>query len=114
MDEKAKVNEYLSWYQGSFRPSVIKKLRFLLRSGFTKTPVKGSDLNEAEKGMCQTFDFLDKHLEKHRYVSGKNLTIADILIFHEATNVEMYKLDLSPWKNVKAWYDRVLENKIIN
>ena len=25
----------------------------------------------------------------------------------------MYKLDLAPWKNFKAWYDRVLENKVI-
>ena len=114
LDEKAKVNEYLSWYQGTFRPSVLKKLRLLLTSAFSKTPVKGSDINEAERGMCKTFDFLDKHLSKAPFVSGKSLTIADILIFHEATNAEMYKLDLSPWKNVKSWYDRVLENKSIN
>ena len=45
---------------------------------------------------------------------GNNLTIADILIFEEATNVEVFKFELNPWKNVKGWYNRVLENKVIN
>ena len=41
------------------------------------------------------------------------MTIADLLIFEETANVEIYKLDLAPWKNVKAWYDRVLTNEIV-
>lgn len=64
--------------------------------------------------MCATFDLLDKHLEKSNYICGNSLTIADILIFEEATNVEMYKFDITAWKNMKAWYNRVLENKVIN
>lgn len=114
LDERSKVNEYLSWYQGSWRPTVLKKLRLLLGSVFRKVPVKGSDLNEAEKGMCTIFDFMEKRLAKRPYICGDKLTIADILIFHEATNVEMYKFDISSWKNFKAWYERVLENKVIN
>ena len=45
LDERSKVNEYLSWYEGSWWPTVIKKLRLLLGSVFRKIPVKGSDLN---------------------------------------------------------------------
>ena len=91
LSQKAKVSEYLSWYQGHFRPSILKKLRLLLGGALSKTTVKGSDLNDAEKGICATFDFLDKHLEKSSYICGNSLTIADILIFEETTNVEMYK-----------------------
>ena len=64
--------------------------------------------------MCGTFDFLDRHLQKSNYICGDSLTIADILIFEETTNVEMFKFDISAWKNLKAWYNRVLENKVIN
>ena len=39
------------------------------------------------------------------------MTIADLLIFEEATNVEIYNLELAPWKNVNAWYNRMLETK---
>ena len=47
LEERAKVNQYLSWYQGSFRPSLIKKFRLLMGSAMRKVPVKGSELNEA-------------------------------------------------------------------
>ena len=47
------------------------------------------------------------------YLVGSNLSIADLLIFAEATNAEVYKIDLAPWKNVKAWYDRLLNNEAV-
>ena len=65
--------------------------------------------------MKNTFDFLENHLNTSgKYVCGDNLTIADILLFHETTNVEMVKFDIKPWKNIQAWYERVSENKGIN
>ena len=41
------------------------------------------------------------------------MTIADLLIFHEATNVEVYNIDLGKWKNIEGWYNRMLQIKEI-
>lgn len=71
-------------------------------------------MQAAEKGVRSTLDLLDSILGKgNSYITGENLTIADLLIFEEATNVEIFKLDIAPWKNVKAWYDRLLTNEIV-
>ena len=114
IDERAKVSQYLSWYQGTYRPSLAKLLGMKLLALVQQTPVKASDIVECEKKICLTLDFLDAHLAKEfPYICGKRLTIADMLIFHETTNVEIYQIDLSPWKNVKAWYERMLEVKAI-
>jgi len=56
-----------------------------VRSG---NPVQASDLTQAENKMKDTLSFLDKLLAKGSgYLVGANLTIADILIFHETTDV---------------------------
>ena len=78
---------------------------------FQGKPVKAADLKEAEAKVKTTLDFLDKHLSSgKKYICGNNLTIADLLIFFETTNVEAYELDLAPWAKVNEWYNRMLEN----
>lgn len=64
--------------------------------------------------MEDIFSFLEAHFAKgNKYISGDSLTIADLLIFEEATNVELYNFDLSKWAKVKEWYDLVLENEAV-
>ena len=59
--------------------------------------------------MKGAFDKLDSFLSKgNPYVCGAKVTIADILFFHEACNIVMYKYDIAPWTNLKAWFDRML------
>lgn len=43
------------------------------------------------------------------YLAGNHLSIADLLVFEETTNVELGKLDLSKWAHINAWYKKVLE-----
>ena len=57
--------------------------------------------------MNETFRLLDKMFAKSPYLVGDHLTIADLLIFHEATNIEIYDFDLSYWHHASAWYKRV-------
>jgi glutathione S-transferase len=65
--------------------------------------------------MCKALDFLDAHLAKGgQYICGAKLTIADLLIFHEATNVEVYRSDIRAWKHVNSWYSKVLGFKEVN
>ena len=81
---------------------------------FLGKPVKASDLKEAEIKMRATLDFLEKHFSDGKlFICGKNMTIADLLIFHEATNLEFYKIDVASWSKVNEWYNRMLENNEI-
>lgn len=81
--EKATVDEFLSWYQGTYRPSLIKIMSQTFRVGLAKKqPLEGSDIHEARKKIGETLDFLEVQLSKgNKYICGNNLTIADILIF---------------------------------
>jgi len=113
LEEKALIQQHLSWYQGTYRPSLIRILRLQFVGMLTKTPVNEAELTEGGKKMQETLGLLDGLLGEKPYLVGNNLTIADLLIFEETTNIEFYKLDLAPWKNVKAWYDRMLTNEVI-
>ena len=56
---------------------------------------------------------IDKILTKTPYLVGDHLTIADLLLFHETTNIELYDFDISYWHNVDSWYKRVQENPAV-
>ena len=108
------VQQYLSWYQGSYRPALLSIIRLKFGAFRQNKPISGAALAEAEKRIHSTLDLLDTILSKgNPYLAGENLTIADLLVFEETTNVESYKLDLAPWKNVKAWYDRMLTHQAL-
>ena len=74
------------------------------------TPVLASDLEEAHKKVEEILTFLDKQLAKGTtFLAGNHISIADLLIFEETTNVELGKLDLSKWTHLNTWYNKVLE-----
>lgn len=47
------------------------------------------------------------------FICSETLTIADLLLFEESTNLEIYKIDISKWPKVHAWYERVLQNEAV-
>ena len=64
--------------------------------------------------MKKVFDKLDHFLEETSFLCGNRLSIADLLLFHEAYNIAFYDYDISSWKNVNSWYQRMLGIKEIN
>ena len=110
------MNEYLSWYQGTFRPALVRNMWIRLHLGvMAQKTLKMSDIMDNEKKMFSTLDFLDKHFSKgSEYICGNKMTIADLLIFHETTNVEVYNVNINKWKNIKTWYNKMLSNQVIS
>lgn len=79
-------------------------------SAIYKCPIKKAHYDEAEgrfKGALQKVDsFLSKG---NSYLCGERITIVDILFFHEACNIFLCKIDISPeWVHLKAWFDKML------
>lgn len=50
--ERATVDQFLSWYQGSFRPALIKIMSSTFRVGLAKKqPLEGSFIHKARQKM---------------------------------------------------------------
>lgn len=113
--QRAVVNEYMSWYQAKFRPALVEIIVLKFFKGFKQNlPVTAQEIAEAEKRMSAAIDFLEARLANGTpFICGKTLSIADLLLFSELTNIEIYKFDISKWKNVNAWYERLLENEAV-
>ena len=110
-EERAKVNEFACWYQAVYRHALLGLFR--VKYGAIKkgeSSVKAQQVTEAEQSMDNALDFVEGRLAQRGtpFLCGSSLTIADILLFHETSNVEFYEKDISKWAKVKAWYEKVL------
>ncbi len=96
---------YLSWYQSDFRPTLMKIFKILLYS-FVKEqiPFTMSDINLATKQIFNSIKQLDQLLEGKKYICGDMVTIADLLLFFEVTNMVTYELPYEKYTNVKRWF----------
>lgn len=62
----------------------------------------------AKEKVGKRLEYMDKHLVKHPYLLGDHFTAADAYFFTVVNWSNFLKLDLSPWKNVQAYQQRVL------
>lgn len=75
---------------------------------FFSPMIRGAPRDEAKFEKIGTaLGFLDKFLEGEQYVAGKTLTIADISLATTIGQFEIIKYDLSKFKNVSKWFDRM-------
>lgn len=56
------------------------------------------------------FKFLEVFLSSTAYVAGDELTLADLALVATVSNYDVCGYDLSPYKNVSAWYAKVKQN----
>uniref|UniRef100_A0A6P4DTT5 Glutathione S-transferase D6-like n=1 Tax=Drosophila rhopaloa TaxID=1041015 RepID=A0A6P4DTT5_DRORH len=50
------------------------------------------------------FDLLNTFLEGHDYVTGNQLSVADIVILATVSTIEMVDFELNKFPNVDRWY----------
>lgn len=62
---------------------------------------------EKLKSVNQSLELLDKFLEKSEFVAGDHLTLADLSIVVQISNLEVIKHDISSYKYINRWYDKV-------
>lgn len=98
--KRAVVNQRLYFDMGSMYQSFSE---YYYPTIFAGAP---ADKAKYEK-MQTTFSFLDKFLEGENYVAGKNLTVADIALATTVSNFEMMEFDMSGYKNVVRWFEKV-------
>ncbi|MES2785411.1 MAG: glutathione transferase GstA [Pseudomonadota bacterium] len=57
--------------------------------------------------LLNRFGFLDGELAGKEYITGSNFSIADCYLFAVTRWAKGMNVDLSPFANVQAWFDRV-------
>ncbi len=95
------------------RYRTIEWLTFIsseLHKGFS--PLFNGDMPEAAKKIFldklkNRFALLDKHLASHEFLMGKQFTVADAYAFTILNWKNFLNVDLSPWKNVEAYMNRM-------
>jgi glutathione S-transferase len=61
----------------------------------------------AKANLAKRFGYLDKHLASKQFLTGERFTIADAYLFTVVNWVNFHRIDLAPYKHLKAYMDRV-------
>ena len=102
--ERARVVGWLIYEQTDV-VFMVGGLRFRLMVG-RWTPDHPEAVRRRE-GAVEVLQFLDEHLAEDEFLVGGRYTIADIAVYGYSHRAEEAQLDLEPYPNLRAWFERV-------
>jgi glutathione S-transferase len=102
--ERARVVGWLIYEQTDV-VFMVGGLRFRLMVG-RWTPDHPEAVRRRE-GAVEVLQFLDEHLTEDEFLVGGRYTIADIAVYGYSHRAEEAQLDLEPYPNLRAWFERV-------
>lgn len=59
------------------------------------------------------FDYVNRHLQNHSYLSGDTFTLPDAYLFVMLLWCSHFKIDLMPWSNLKRYFEHLHQRKSI-
>jgi glutathione S-transferase len=101
---RAQVIRWLMFEQRYIQTS-ISRLRYWTLTG--KLDQFSRDVDTTQRLGNRALDVLDNEFGRRRFIAGDTYTIADMSIFaysHVATDA---RFDLSQWRNLQRWFERV-------
>ena len=102
--ERARVVGWLIYEQTDV-VFMVGGLRFRLMVG-RWTPDHPEAARRRE-GALKVLQFLDDHLAEDEFLVGGRYTIADIAVYGYSHRAEEAQLDLEPYPNLRAWFERI-------
>ena len=102
--ERARVVGWLIYEQTDV-VFMVGGLRFRLMVG-RWTPDHPEAVRRRE-GALEVLQFLDDHLAEDEFLVGGRYTIADIAVYGYSHRAEEAQLDLEPYPNLRAWFERI-------
>jgi glutathione S-transferase len=102
--ERAEVVRWLIYEQTDVIPT-MGGLRFRLLVG-RLTP-DDPDAVRRKEGSLEVLRFLDEHLAEREFFAGERYTIADIAIYGYTHLAHEAGIEMEPYANVRAWFERV-------
>jgi glutathione S-transferase len=102
--ERAEVVRWLIYEQTDVIPT-MGGLRFRLLVG-RLTPDE-PDAVRRKEGSLEVLHLLDEHLATREFFVGARYTIADIAIYGYSHLAHEAGIDMEPYENLRAWFERV-------
>jgi glutathione S-transferase len=102
--ERARVVGWLIYEQTDV-VFMVGGLRFRLMVG-RWTPDHPEAVRRRE-GALEVLQFLDDHLAEDEFLVGGRYTIGDIAVYGYSHRAEEAQLDLEPYPNLRAWFERI-------
>jgi len=102
--ERARVVGWLIYEQTDV-VFMVGGLRFRLMVG-RWTPDHPEAVHRRE-GAVEVLQFLDEQLAEDEFLVGGRYTIADIAVYGYSHRAEEAQLDLEPYPNLRAWFERI-------
>lgn len=103
--EYAKMWQWLLYEQGEVRPN-LASVRFIKKF----QNMIPSRLEEYQQKFIKSKDilsYLDSQLQCKAYILGDSVSLADISLYAYTHNAEEGGLDLSSYKNLRTWFERI-------
>ena len=104
--EFAEADRWMEWYSTTLWLNLRPVFWNLVRIPPEKRDMAA--LNESIKKLTANMQIVDAHLAKNHYLGGKQFTMGDIPMGVAAFRWFNLPLERPPFKNLEAWYQRIL------
>ena len=98
--QRLRVQEWLSYLNSELHMTL---------GLFFKPELEGKMRDVASERLQERLGFVDQHLADSEYLVGDRFTIADAYLYIITTWPDMLKMDISQYKNIKAYQARISE-----
>ena len=116
LKKRAKVDYWLDWNNTTARVQCGETLmELVIRPQFEGKPMPDEDKKkELMDKYNSCMKMIEDALDGHSYLTGDDLSIADIQLYNEITlNQMMLKLDYEDYPNIKAWVERIGSDEFV-
>eukprot|EP00347_Sterkiella_histriomuscorum_P018942 403343567 len=115
LKERYKVDQFLEYYQFHFRPAILAPLRTRIGQKMAGMKIPQDVLELIAQQQTQTLETFEKLLTQYdtTYVATNDVTIADLQLFFEITNMHLLKESFDQYPAIKAWFDNVSKHEVV-
>ena len=110
--KRALVDRYLHWHHGYLRRGAMVIYGTLI-APMLGTTMPEAIIAEATEARAKAFAQLEAWLTASPYLTGNEMSIADLSAVCEVTQHRIVEFDMSPYPHVQAWVNRLMENPVI-
>eukprot|EP00347_Sterkiella_histriomuscorum_P008931 403343194 len=114
--QRAKVDQYLDWHHTFLRQgSSIYAFMKLFMPKLMNKKIPEEQLKFQYSYLTRSLNLMERWLTENIFLTGHQMTIADISAACELSQTRFIALDLSQWPKVQAWFNKiVVENPVVN
>lgn len=112
--ERCNILKWMFWQAADWHPPVVT----IIMENFVKDALFGMGGPDANVVVKATEDFharakvLDAHLSKNQFVSGSNMSLADVSLSTWLMYKDPGKLPVDQYSNIMSWFGRIQETNL--